>query len=317
MEQSRKITEGALLIGIYVVLLLIVMFIPIIGFFGIFALPIPFIIYATKHGPVPAIIMFIAAILLSMVFATIISLPLTLFAGIGGIFVGTCIHKKLTPYETLARGSLGFILGFVLIILALQFLLNINIYQEIDLSIQEMMNMSKFMIEQMGLNDENTSTQLKLIEDQLNSFKDLLPSSIAIVSMLFAFISQWLSYKIINRIERKKLGFPPFKNLNFPIAIIWFYFFAVMFSLVELDTNSGLYLVVANVLALITVFITIQGYSFIFFYADHKKLHKAVPISILIISLIIPFLFMFIIRIIGIIDLGFSLKKRLANSSNK
>lgn len=317
MEQSKKITEGALLIGIYVVLLFIVMFVPIIGFFGIFALPIPFIIYTSRHDYVPAILMLIVAIFLSLIFATIVSLPLTLLAGIGGIFVGASIYKKLSPYETLARGSLGFIIGFVLIILLLQFVLNINIYQEIDLFIQESLNMSKLMMEQMGFVDENANQQLKLIEDQMNSFKDLLPSSIAIVSMFFAFISQWLSYKILNRIDQKKLAFPPFKNLNFPIAILWFYFFAVIFSLIELDPSSGMYLVIANVLALITVFITIQGYSFIFYYADYKKLHKAVPISILIISLIIPFLFMFIIRIIGIIDLGFSLKQRLASSSKK
>lgn len=315
MGQSKQITEGALLIGIYIVLLFIVMFVPIIGVFGVFALPIPFIIYTAKHDVVPASMMLIVALMLSYIFATVISLPFTLLAGIGGIFVGTCIHRNLTPYETLARGSLGFIIGFVLIILAFQFLLDINIYQEIDMFISESLNMSKLMMEQMGL--PNTDDQLKLIEEQLNSFKDLLPSSIAIVSMLFAFVSQWLSYKIINRIEQKKLAFPPFKNLNFPVVIIWIYFFAIIFSLIELDTNSGLYLVVANVLSLITVFVTIQGYSFIFFYADHKKLHKAVPITILIISLIIPFLFLFLIRIIGIIDLGFSLKQRLANSSSK
>src|SRR5690606_7630054 len=132
----------------------------------------------------------------------------------------------------------------------------------------------------------NSTEQMKLFEEQMNSFKDLLPSSIAIISMFFAFLSQWLSYKIMNRIENKKLAFSPFKNLNFPIAIIWFYLFAMIIALVDLDTSSGLYLVVVNVLALTTVFITIQGYSFIFFYADHKKIHKAVPITIMIISLI-------------------------------
>jgi len=181
--------------------------------------------------------------------------------------------------------------------------------------IAESLNMSKMLAEQFGV--PQTNEQFQLIEEQMNSFVDLLPSSIAIVSMLFAFLSQWLSYKIMNRTDGKSFAFPPFKNLNFPIAIIWLYFFTMIFSLINLDPSGGLYLVVMNALALLTVFVTIQGFSFIFFYADHKKVHKAVPISIMVVTFIIPFLFMFIVRIIGIIDLGFSLKERIANSNQK
>lgn len=315
MNQSKKITEGALLTAIFIVLLFLVLFVPIIGTIGLFALPIPFIIYASKHGFTPALLMLTVAIAISFMIATAASLPFTIFAGIGGIFIGVAIHRNLSPYETLARGSLGFIVGFLLIILALQFLLNINIYYEIDKLITESMNMIRTFIEQTGVG--TSEEQIKLFEDQMNLYKDLLPSSIAIVSLFFAFISQWLSYKILNRMGNVKRAFPPFKNLNFPVAIIWFYFFALILSLVELDPSSGLYLVVQNTLALLTVFVAIQGFSFIFFYADHKKAHKAVPITILIVTLIIPFLFMFIVRIIGIIDLGFSLKERIANSENK
>lgn len=315
MNQSKKITEGALLTAIFIVLLFLVLFVPIIGTIGLFALPIPFIIYASKHGFTPALFMLTVAIAISFMIATAASLPFTIFAGIGGIFIGVAVHRNLSPYETLARGSLGFIVGFLLIILALQFLLNINIYYEIDKLITESMNMIRTFIEQTGVG--TSEEQIKLFEDQMNLYKDLLPSSIAIVSLFFAFISQWLSYKILNRMGNVKRAFPPFKNLNFPVAIIWFYFFALILSLVELDPSSGLYLVVQNTLALLTVFVAIQGFSFIFFYADHKKAHKAVPITILIVTLIIPFLFMFIVRIIGIIDLGFSLKERIANSENK
>jgi len=312
MNDSKKITEGALLTAIYIVLLFIVIFVPIIGIFGIFALPIPFMIYTSKHGVAPSIFMFMVAAALSFLIATVASLPFTILAGLGGIFLGASIHRNLSAYETVARGSVGFIIGFVLIILTLQFVLDINIYHEIDMLITESMNMSKMIADQMGL---GTSTeQLQLIEDQMNSFKDLLPSSIAIASMLFAFMSQWLGYKIMNRMGEEKRAFPPFKQLNFPVIFIWFYLFAMIFALVDLDPSGVFYLVVANVLALMTVFITIQGFSFIFFYADHKNLHKAIPIIIMVISLLIPFLFLFIIRIIGIIDLGFSLKERIAQS---
>lgn len=315
MNHSKKITEGALLIAVYVVLLLVVLFVPFIFPFGIFILPIPFIIFASRHSWKPSILMLVVSILISLIFATVISLPLTLFVAIGGIVIGTAIYQNLTAYETWARGTVGYVIGMVLVILLLQFVVGINIYNEIDVMIEDSIAMTKSVINQFDL-DEDVATQMDVFEEQMYLIKDLLPSSIAIVSILLAFLSQWFSYKVINRLDQKQLSFPPFKQFNFPSSLIWIYFFALIISFIDLDPTGGLYLVVYNVLMVTTLLIAIQGYSFIFFYADYKKFHKAIPISIVVISLLLPFLFMFLIRIIGIIDLGFSLKERLSNGKN-
>lgn len=315
MNQSKKITDGALLTAVYIALLLIVVFVPVVVSFGIFILPIPFILYASRHGFKPTIIMFLVALLLSLVFATAVSLPLTVLAGIGGMTIGSAIHRNLTAYETWAQGTVGFIIGIVIVVLLLQLLLGVNIYNEMDVAIEDSVTMTKTIMDQMGLGGPETDEQIEQLEKQMYDFKDIIPSSIAAISILLAFLSQWLSYKLMNRIENKRLAFPPFKQLNFPIAIIWIYFIALILGLINLDPDGAIYLVVANVMALTIILIAIQGFSFIFFYADHKKVHKAVPITILVISLLFPFLFLFIIRIIGIIDLGFSLKRRLANGN--
>jgi len=315
MNQSRKITDGALLTAVYVVLLLLVIFIPFFISFGVFILSIPFIIYAAKYNWKPSLIMFSVAILLSFVFATIVSLPLTLLAGIGGIAIGSTMSMNLSAYEVWARGTLGFIVGFVLVVLILQFVLNINIYAEMDIIIEESINMMKTIIDQFDFGAE-VENQIVMFEEQMYTFKDLLPSSIALVSILFAFLSQWISYKIINKMENRNLSFPPFKNFNLPVAVLWIYFFALILSFIDLNHDDGLYLVILNIIALTIVLIAIQGFSFVFFYADLKNLHKAIPIMVVVLTLLLPFLFLFIIRIIGIIDLGFSLKSRLANEDS-
>src|SRR5690625_1249241 len=161
--------------------------------------------------------MLVVAILLSLIFATAISLPITLFVGIGGIIIGAAIHLKLKAYETWARGSVGFIIGMLLVLLILQFVVGINIYNEMDVIIGESITMTHSIIDQFGF-DEEAIAQLELFEEQMYAFKDLLPSTIAIIGILFAFLSQWISYKVLNRIENKQLFFPPFKRLNLPIS---------------------------------------------------------------------------------------------------
>ncbi|ELK46868.1 DUF2232 domain-containing protein [Halobacillus sp. BAB-2008] len=50
MNKSRRLTEGALMAGIYLILLLLSLYMPIIGPFMIFVLPVPFAYYAHRHG---------------------------------------------------------------------------------------------------------------------------------------------------------------------------------------------------------------------------------------------------------------------------
>src|SRR5699024_1068588 len=112
-------------------------------------------------------------------------------------------------------------------------------------------------------------------------------------------------------LERTDYAFPPFRQFNLPTAILWIYFVTIIASLFEYAPDGSLYIILYNTLALTTVLLLLQGFSFIFFYADVKGWHLSIPIIVLVLTFILPFLFMFLIRIIGIIDLGFSLKKRL------
>jgi len=316
MGKSNKITDAALLTAAYIILLLITAFIPLLGTFTFFALPIPFILYTAKYNWQPALMMFIVASLLSLIFATLFSLPMTLLMAIGGIMIGSAIYESKSAYETWARGAVGFVIGLIFVFIIIQFLFQINIYDEIDMVIAETMNMMQTMASQVGMESE-INEQLSVIEEQMYTFKDLIPASMAIISILMAFVSQWLSYKVMNRIEQRKLYFPTFKSFNLPVSLIWVYFIALLGSFFITENEGGAYLVVMNVILLSMVLLAIQGFSFVFFYADHKNYSKAIPITLVIITLIIPGIFLLLVRILGIIDLGFGLKKRIENAEKE
>ncbi|HLQ96456.1 MAG TPA: YybS family protein [Pseudogracilibacillus sp.] len=310
MNQSKKITEGAMLTAVYIILLLIIVFVPIIQIIGIFLLPVPFIMYTSKHGFTAGILMLIIASILAMILATLVTLPLTLLAGIGGIAVGSGMYSEKNAYETWAQGTLGHIAGFVVVLFLIQVVFQINLFQELDTALNESMDTIRSIIGQVNITDD-VEKPLELVEEQMQLMKEMVPVGIAILSIIMAFIGQWLTYKIINRVERKQFAFPAFKNLDFPIAVIWIFFLAIILSIMDLDPDGILFTVVLNIEALCVFLLVIQGFSFIFFYMDLKKIHQAVPITIVILSLFLPFIFMFIVRIIGIIDLGFRLKQRL------
>ncbi len=309
MNQSRKLTDGALLTVVFIILMSVAIFVPGALMILIFVLPLPFIIYTYRYDWQPSLIMFGATILFALFFVSIISLPLTVLSGLGGIMIGTAAHRKLSAYETLGRGTLGFIAGLLFIYLFVIVFLGVNLANEIDAMMEESIEISQGIMAEFGF-PELTEKDLEPIKASLSMVKDLIPVGIAMFSIIIAFISQWLSYKFLNRIEKTQLYFPPFRDLRLPVAMIWIYFISLIVMLMDLDPNSSIYLVMNNVLSLAGMFIVLQGISFMFFITYQKKWPKALPILGVIMVLTMPFLFLNLVRILGIIDIGFGIRDR-------
>src|SRR5699024_4147912 len=105
----------------------------------------------------------------------------------------------------------------------------IKMFNEIKLVIDEMMARVNSITSQLQFGTD-VESQLEIIEEQMRQFPDLLPSTMVIMSIIYALITQWVSYKVINRLNRENYSFPPFKQLNFPPVIIWLYLLALIVS---------------------------------------------------------------------------------------
>src|SRR5690606_27766801 len=107
MKKSTILKEGALFSGFYIILFLITVFVPGIGTVTMFLLPIPVVLYSFRYGLKPSLIMFFVILILTALFATVLSLPITILAGLGGIVIGLCLHYKKSVYETWALGAVA------------------------------------------------------------------------------------------------------------------------------------------------------------------------------------------------------------------
>ncbi|WP_026908450.1 YybS family protein [Paucisalibacillus globulus] len=305
MNKSKQLTDGALLTVIFVVLLLINTFVPVL----MVVLAVPFVIFAAKHNWKPSLIMLGVATILSMLFATIYSLPIPILAGLGGIMIGTAIYRERSAYETWARGTLGFVAGILFFFLFAFIMMDVNVIEEFNAQIDQSLDMSKQLILDFGMG-EVSEEEFGLVERQVMLFKQLVPVIVVLASIFLALINQWVSYKILNRIERKQLHFPKFRNLRLPTAIIWIYLLAMVGTLFQMDSSDTVYIALQNVIMLTEFLLIFQGISFIFFYSHHKNISKAIPIITTIFVFLLPILLP-LVRIIGIIDLGFGLRDRM------
>ncbi|GGJ89703.1 membrane protein [Lentibacillus kapialis] len=312
MNQSRQLTDGALLTVIFMILMMIAIFVPVITLITVFLLPVPFIMFASRYDWKPAAIMLIAASILSALLTSILSLPLPIAMGLGGIMVGSAIYHKLSAYETLARGTIGFVVGLVFIFVFSQYVFQVNLVNELNNMFEQSITMSRDVLDQLGM-EKLTEEQMTMLIEQFGMLTDLLPVIIAITALLLAFVSQWVSYKVISRLDNKQLQFPPFRMMQLPVSLIWIYFFSLIMTFFGLDQDGMIYLAVNNILMLVGILMALQGFSFIFYYAHVKQMSKALPIGSVVLTIILPFIFLYLVRLLGIIDLGFSLRDRISD----
>ncbi|KGX85697.1 YybS family protein [Pontibacillus litoralis] len=310
MNQTTKIKEGIVYAAIYIILLLMSIFIPGVAVIGMVLLPLPFMIYTARFGWKSSVILAAIIMPITLIVATVASLPITLLAICGGIALGTGVYLKRSSYEIWAQGTVGYVLGMVLFYVLSLLLFHINWVEEIQVYMQESIEASKQMIE--SISGTVPEEQLELVEEQLYRIIGLLPSFMAIMSIGYALMTLWLGYKLMNLTYKTKHQFPPVRNMSFPKALIWYHLIAIILTWINADPGSFMDQASQNVYTLTGFLMTLQGLTFLFAFADYKKITKAFPIGMVVLTFMLPFLLLYPLMILGIIDLGFSLRARFS-----
>ncbi|TFB21124.1 DUF2232 domain-containing protein [Filobacillus milosensis] len=307
MKQSI-LKDGVMFGAIYIVMLFASYFIPLLGIVLTFVLPIPFVIFSYRYGLKASLIMFSFTLIISSVFVAAISVPMALFMGLGGLAIGLGLYNQRRAYETLALGTVGFSVGLALVYVLTQFFFQVNWMEEFRLAIDETLSTYSTMVNQFS---EVSEENLEAIREQMKMMVYKLPSFIVMFGLFYAWVTQWISHKLINKFEQRSFAFPKFKEFNLPLSIIWYYFLGLVLVLIFPSPDDSLFLVAENLYTLSGLLLSLQGLAFLFWVVHFKKWPRAIPIIVIILLVIQPLLLLYPLRILGIIDLGFQLRDRL------
>ncbi|WP_458411518.1 YybS family protein [Schinkia sp. CFF1] len=307
MNLIRSITEGAVVIALYCLFLLAVLFLPVIGILFIFILPVPFIFYAARHTFKRGLLTLVVSLLITYMIGSTASLPITFIFGTTGLVMGYIYSLRKSAFEVLISGSLSFLANFVLLFIITNVFFHINFIEDTKNTMYQSLEVAEKMMTQLG----EPTKQFELIYQSIGMISYIVPSAMVITSVFLTFIAQLFANQILKRYTYNSTPFPPLRQWSFPKSILWYYLIVTiifMMGLVEEGTIS--FIMILNLFIVLEIIIAIQGFSFIFFQFYRKGKSITVPIIIVVVSLIMPFL-LYIIRILGIIDLGFDLRKRM------
>ncbi|MFD6440552.1 YybS family protein [Peribacillus sp. NPDC060186] len=309
MNSGRRIAEGGALLALYCILLFITVHIPILGIFTLFFLPIPFILVTTKQKISWSLGYLFVASLLSILIATILSVPMTLLMGATGITIGYFLKKDKPMAPMFISTVLVFLGGTLLIYAATVLVFDVNYIEKSMDMLEESIDSSVGIMESF---DQASTEQIeKRMHESIDLLNTLMPSLIVVVSVIMVLLIFFAAHPILKRFSDKTLKWPHFRDLRLPKSLLWYYLITMLLALfVNTDKNSFVYMAITNLFFILQFFILIQGYSLVFYISHVKSWTKAIPILIVVTSLFLPIITT-IIRFLGIIDLGFPFRETI------
>ncbi|PGK43601.1 YybS family protein [Bacillus thuringiensis] len=309
MKQTKFITEGAALLAIYVILLLISMYVPILGTVVTFALPLPFILLTIRHKLSNVLMIFVAALLVTIIVSQPMNLVKTIMFGLIGIVLGYMYKTRKKPVEILIAGTLAYLIGFVLIYVASIKFFNIDIMKQMQSMFSESMVQSEKIVSATGM--PISKEQKELLTQMNDILHSLFPSILVLVSVCFSWITVIISGSVLKKLKHDIISWPKFKDIQLPKSIVWYYvIFILLATFIKVEPTSYLHMVFSNLYVIFALLLVLQGLTFISFLAYRKGFTKGVPIISFIVCMFIPMLFP-LVTILGIIDLGISLRSKI------
>ncbi|MGC4378784.1 YybS family protein [Fictibacillus sp. Mic-4] len=310
MQRTTVVVEGAITASIYIILCLVSLNLPLVGLFVYFLLPIPYIIYSYKYGLKPGVVFWAVTLALSLIIGGINGLLITVSSGLLGGVMGVLYHKKKSAFAILLGGSLASLVNFLWVLSVMKFVLHFNFVKDIQDMLTEVINKTA---ELYKYNNQDVSA-LNQLREQVDLIIYQLPTTLIFSAVLLTFFTQWIAKIIMKRLRFHIHSFPPFYKWNFPRAFLWYYLVAVLLMFTNPEKGSILYNVAVNLYYILATIMFIQGLTVIYYYMWAKEKPRALSIFVTIIafilSAILPIL-MEVTKLLGIMDLGFNVKKRI------
>jgi uncharacterized protein YybS (DUF2232 family) len=310
VKNTQRLTEGAVLLAIFAVLLLITLYVPFLGIISIFFLALPFIYFAWKNDFKGITVFLIASIMISLIVGSFLSIPMTLLFGTTGIALGFLVQKNKSRTTILLVASLVFLVNMLVQYGVAVAFFQFNFITEAATMLEKSLDSSFQVLDSFGRGDEVEKLK-KQFDTMMMMFETLMPSMFVMSSFIFVYLLQLINFPLLKRFGLKVTHWKSFRELSLPKSILWYYLITAILSLIlKPETGSYLYLALWNLAYILQILLVFQGLSFVYFICHLRGMPKAVPIIITVLGLIQPMI-LYIIRILGIIDLGFDLRKRL------
>jgi uncharacterized protein YybS (DUF2232 family) len=308
VKNTYVLTEGAIQLAIFIVLFFVSLNIPLLGAVAALFLSLPFIIFTIKHGIKSGLLLLFVALIFSLIVGSIFSIPVAFTFGMSGIVIGSLLSKMKNHYIILLAGTIAFLVGIIVDYIISVVFLQFDVIKEAISLLRNVFHHAFKLMEATG--KQPPKELMERFNEGLEFIGYITPTFFVIAASVLAYLTILVSIPILKRLRIEVGAWPPFRNIVFPKSLLWYYLIAVIATFFPIEKGTFVYIAILNIYYLLQILMIIQGFSFIYYVSHQQGLARGIVSVFTIISFMIPF-FLYLIAILGIIDLGFELRKHI------
>ncbi len=303
-EIFRNLTKG---ITLSVLICLMSIYIPIIGFFCALFIPLPIIFYHSKLGRKYGLVIFAATIIAVVFVLQSVSIDLIFFAELLflGFLLGELLHHDLPIEKIILYSSCGVIVSGLICLMVFSNIRNVGIYALASEYIVENLKLAINIYENMGVSEEH----IHVISDSMEQIRYVLVGIIPALIVAFTLLVSWINLMISRPVLIKNnLYFPDFVSLNLwkaPEFLVW----AVIASAVMLFFPDKVFKIAGlNLLLVLMMIYFFQGIAIVSYYFEKKKVPRTLKVFLYSLIALQHFIFLFVIGL-GFFDTWLNIRK--------
>ena len=246
-DRVRAMMEGALISGIFMVFMFMTIYTPL-GIITALALPVPFTIYAARHGWRRSLLVVAVSSILTIIIGALPSVFSALFAGSLGTVMGSLYRTHKKASIAFIGGTLTNLIFFLLSLVASFYIFGINPITALQEVMRQSFETSQSIIERFGQVD---AAQVEMLMGMVDMIATLIPMLLIVGSAQFAFINHWISRKMLQR-----LGTPCYRHFRrlesgnglnqFCFIISQLSFFLCLLGCIRRKAGMSLFLLILN-----------------------------------------------------------------------
>ena len=142
-DNSKRITYGMLMIVLFIILLTVSVYVPLVADLTALFIPLPIILFRLRFDRTASLLILGISVLLSIAVGGVLLVPFALIFGAIGFIIGDSVSLKKTKLYTFMATGLTLLLSLVLTYVAAVLLLGVNVIDQLIGGLRKRKNLSQ------------------------------------------------------------------------------------------------------------------------------------------------------------------------------
>ncbi|MGG0668935.1 DUF2232 domain-containing protein [Lederbergia citrisecunda] len=310
-DQSQKITYGAMMLALFMILLAGAFFIPFLGNIIMIFIPLPIMLYRLRYDRISTIFVAIAGTILSLIVGGIWLVPFAVMFGLLAFLIAESVMLGKSKLYTFMASGLFFIVIGVLVYLIAALVFEVNAIDSLMAMLKESETQFKASLESLGALPESYE---KIVEEAFTMYRSAIPALFIMSVYVFTFIMAIPNFELLRRLGHEVPKFPPFREMRLPVITIFIYGLIIILPwMMEMKPDSSAYLLYVNATLILRFLLLLQGVALVHYFMYKMKL----PTVVTVLSTIFALLFSPITTLLGILDIGVNIRAWIGKDNLK